>query len=76
LQHVLSDTVYVSSNGAHFEQNLSLVTVSMEASGQKNGVVQKRSNHGLSAYSYQGGAEFLFVDVLNAQADKGCRPAP
>lgn len=70
LQHVLSDTVYVSSNGAHFEQNLSLVTVSMEASGQKNGVVQKRSNHGLSAYSYQGGAEFLFVDVLNAQADK------
>jgi predicted Zn-dependent protease len=70
LQHVLAETVYVSSNGAHFEQNLSLVTVSMEAVGQKNGVVQKRSNHGLSAYSYQGGAEFLFVDVLNSQADK------
>jgi len=70
LQHVLADTVYVSSNGAHFEQNLSLVTVSLEAVGQKNGVVQKRSNHGLSAYSYQGGAEFLFLDILNGQADK------
>lgn len=70
LQNVLVESLYVSSNGAHFEQDLSLVTVSLEAVGQKNGVVQNRSNHGLSAYSYQGGAEFLFVDTLNAQAER------
>ncbi|MFZ9520484.1 MAG: TldD/PmbA family protein [Silvanigrellaceae bacterium] len=70
LQLVNLETCYVSSNGAHFEQDLSLVTVSMDAVGQKNGIVQKRSNHGLSAYSYQGGAELLFLENLNQQADK------
>ncbi|NBW82339.1 TldD/PmbA family protein, partial [bacterium] len=70
LQLVNLETCYVSSNGAHFEQDLSLVTVSMNATGQKNGIVQKRSNHGLSAYSYQGGAELLYLQLLNAQADK------
>jgi predicted Zn-dependent protease len=70
LQLVNLETCYVSSNGAHFEQDLSLVTVSMDATGQKNGIVQKRSNHGLSAYSYQGGAELLYLQLLNAQADK------
>ncbi|MEN9825309.1 MAG: hypothetical protein RI953_1054 [Pseudomonadota bacterium] len=70
LQLVNLETCYVSSNGAHFEQDLSLVTVSMDATGQKNGIVQKRSNHGLSAYSYQGGAELIYLQLLNAQADK------
>lgn len=70
LQTVDVESIYVSSNGAHFEQDLSLVTVTMEAIGQKNGVIQKRSNHGLSAYSYHGGAEFISIDLLNAQADK------
>lgn len=70
LQHINAESCYVSSNGAHFEQDLSLVTVALEAVGQKNGVVQRRSNHGLSAYSYQGGAEFLMQNLLVAQADK------
>jgi len=73
LEHVAVETCYVSSNGAHFEQDLSLVTVAMEAVGQKNGVVQKRSNHGLSAYSYQGGGEFILRNTLNEQADKVAR---
>ncbi|MEN9528182.1 MAG: hypothetical protein RI932_55 [Pseudomonadota bacterium] len=70
LQNVLVESSFVSSNGAFFEQDLSLVTVALEAVGQKNGTVQKRSNHGLSAYSYQGGAEFVLEKILAQQADK------
>jgi predicted Zn-dependent protease len=70
MQNVQVESCYVSSNGAQFEQDLSLVTVALEAVGQKNGVVQKRSNHGLSAYSYQGGSEFLLEKILAQQADK------
>lgn len=70
MQNVQVESCFISSNGAHFEQDLSLVTVALEAVGQKNGVVQKRSNHGLSAYSYQGGAEFIVEHVLTQQADK------
>lgn len=72
-QNVLVESCFVSSSGAHFEQELSLVTVSMEAVGQRNGVVQKRSNHGLSAYSYQGGAELLAARILEQQAEKVSR---
>ncbi|MEY3901073.1 MAG: hypothetical protein RL189_379 [Pseudomonadota bacterium] len=70
LHHVSTETVYVSSNGACFEQDLSLVSVSMEAVGEHGGIVQKRSNHGLSAYSYQGGMEHVFLEDLRLQADK------
>lgn len=70
LQHVQAESCYISSSGAQFEQTMSLITVSLEAVGQRNGVVQKRSNHGLSAYSYQGGAEFIIEHVLCAQADR------
>ncbi|MBM3380900.1 MAG: TldD/PmbA family protein [Betaproteobacteria bacterium] len=70
LQNVQVESCFVSSNGAHFEQDLSLVSVALEAVGQRNGVVQKRSNHGLSAYSYQGGAEFVLEKILAQQADK------
>jgi len=69
-QNVLVESCFVSSNGAHFEQDLSLVTVALEAVAQKNGVVQKRSNHGLSAYSYQGGSELLAAQILEQQAAK------
>ncbi len=60
---------YVSSNGANFDQKFSFISVAMEAIAQKNGIVQRRSNHGLRGSSYQGGSEFLVRENLNWQAD-------
>ena len=57
---------YLCSNGSNIEQDFQLISLDFSATGQHNGVIQKRTDHGMLARSYQIGTEFLTeVDVEN-----------
>ena len=56
---VNSDQLFVSSNGSNIEQQFLMVTTGSMAVAQEGSVVQKRSDSGMRARSWQIGMEFL-----------------
>lgn len=60
---------YVCSNGSDIEQDFQLVSLDFSATAQNNGVIQKRSDHGMLARSYQVGTEF----ITEADIENRCR---
>lgn len=59
---------FVSSNGANIEQEFSLVATDYEATAQEDDVVQKRTDNGMMARSYQDGREIFNPDITLLRA--------
>lgn len=55
---------FVSSNGADIEQQFKIVSTDYCATAQDGNIIQKRTDNGLLARSYQGGAELLDPGVI------------
>jgi len=63
---VYSKHKYICSNGSDIEQDFQLVSLDFSATGQHEGVIQKRTDHGMLARSYQIGTEFITeTDIEN-----------
>ncbi len=54
---------FVSSNGANIDQEFFLVGTDYEATAQEGNIVQKRTDNGMTARCYQGGAEIFNPDM-------------
>jgi predicted Zn-dependent protease len=50
---------YICSNGSNIEQDFQFISLDFSATGQHNGIIQKRTDHGMLARSYQIGTEFI-----------------
>jgi len=59
LRLVDTDMIYLSSSGAHITQTFHFVSADFVATAEKDGVIQRRSDGGLLAKSYQGGWEVV-----------------
>jgi predicted Zn-dependent protease len=59
---------FVSTNGANLEQTTSLIELHYAATAQDGAVVQRRSNHGYLAQSYQGGWEWFPMQDLEGRS--------
>ena len=60
---------YLCSSGSDIEQDYQLISLDFSATGQHEGVIQKRSDHGMLARSYQIGTEF----ITETDIEKRCR---
>ncbi len=58
------ETWFVSSNGSDAHQKFGLITTDFQATAEKNGVVQRRTDGGLRGRSFQGGWEYFVTDDL------------
>ena len=57
---------YICSNGSDIEQDFQLVSLDFSATGQLDSIIQKRTDHGMLARSYQIGTEFITeTDIKN-----------
>jgi len=57
---------YICSNGSDIEQDFQLISLDFSATAQKENIIQKRTDHGMLARSYQIGTEFVTdTDIEN-----------
>lgn len=64
------DHCFVSSNGANIEQHFSMVFSDYSAIAQNGNIIQKRSDHGMLARCYQGGAEIIDPSFILQRAQE------
>ena len=63
-----SRTRFVSTNGADFEQTFSYVSTDFGASAREGEIIQRRTDGGMFAHSFQGGLELLEEEMLLERA--------
>jgi predicted Zn-dependent protease len=63
-----SEHYFVSSNGSQVEQKYYLVTTDYAATAQEGNIVQRRSDNGMFARSYQAGMEVFDVEATLQRA--------
>lgn len=61
---------YLSSRGANINQQFQSVMTDMKATATRNGESQSRSDHGMSARTYQIGAEHFRAEEFQSRAKK------
>ena len=61
---------YICSNGSNIEQDFQLISLDFSATGQHDGVIQKRTDHGMLARSYQIGTEFITETDIEDRCSK------
>ncbi|MEA5508406.1 TldD/PmbA family protein [Crocosphaera sp. UHCC 0190] len=61
---------FVSSNGSDAYQKFLLITTDCTATAQDGNIIQKRTDNGMTAHSYQGGMEILDETEILTRAQK------
>ncbi len=61
---------YTCSNGSNIEQDFQFISLDFSATGQHNGIIQKRTDHGMLARSYQIGTEFILDTNIKERCKK------
>ncbi len=65
-----SENYFISSNGSQVEQKYYLVTTDYAATAQDGNIVQKRTDNGMFARSYQAGMEVFDVETTLLRANQ------
>jgi predicted Zn-dependent protease len=69
------ESFYVSSNGSHIYQQVSLLVSDFGATAQSGNITQTRSNGGLSSHCFQGGWDYFQTADLWARVERIGRQA-
>ncbi len=61
---------YICSDGSDIEQDFQLVSLDFSSTGQLDSIIQKRTDHGMLARSYQIGTEFITETDIKSRCRK------